>query len=84
MLHAAYNRLNSADKSRIDNSLQKYYQHTLTDQRIKNIIAAYKKTEPNDLVNEMHSIFGTEVAELPPELETYYKQYFSNRSVVVN
>ncbi len=31
----------------------------------------------------MHSIFGTEVQTLPPDLETYYSQYFKNRSSVV-
>ncbi|PJE64947.1 hypothetical protein COU91_04340, partial [Candidatus Saccharibacteria bacterium CG10_big_fil_rev_8_21_14_0_10_47_8] len=44
---------------------------------------AYKKSEPNDVVNEMHSIFGTEIADLPTPLESYYKQYFTNRAAVV-
>ena len=35
------------------------------------------------MVNEMHSIFGTEVSDLPAPLEEYYKQYFDNRSAVV-
>lgn len=43
-----------------------------------------KKTEPNDVVNEMHSIFGTEIAKLPQPLEDYYKQYFTNRQAVAN
>ena len=83
MLHAAYDRLSSKERDRIDGLLQDYYKNHLTDQRILSTINAYKKTEPNDVVNEMHSVFGTEVANLPQPLEDYYKQYFANRSVVV-
>lgn len=82
MLHAAYDRLGSQDRKNVDAMLQDYYT-TLTDQRLKDIFAAYQKSEPNDLVNEMHSIFGTEVANLPPALEAYYKQYFTDRQKVV-
>lgn len=82
MLHAAYRRLSTSERNRIDAMLTDYYEHDLTDQRIKDTIAAYKKSEPNDVVNEMHSVFGTEVASLPTGLEQYYKQYFTNRSAV--
>jgi hypothetical protein len=83
MLHAAYDRLSSSDKKTVDNELMDYYNNGLQDQRIKDTIDAYKKTEPNDLVNEMHSIFGTEVSSLPSPLENYYKKYFMNRQAVV-
>lgn len=82
MLHAAYDRLSSADRNSVDAMLEDYYNHDLHDQRIKTVIAAYKKSEPNDVVNEMHSVFGTEVSNLPAPLETYYKRYFTNRQQV--
>jgi uncharacterized protein (DUF3084 family) len=82
MLHAAYDRLSTKQRTSVDAMLQDYYQHDLSDARIKATIDAYKQTEPNDLVNEMHSIFGTEIASLPAPLETYYKQYFTNRQAV--
>jgi len=84
MLHAAYDRLSGKDKSDVDSMLMDYYKTGLQDQRIKDTIDAYKKTEPNDLVNEMHSIFGTEVANLPTPLEKYYEKYFTNRQVVAS
>lgn len=84
MLHAAYDRLSSSERSRVDAMLQDYYQHDLSDQRIKTTIDAYKQSEPNDVVNEMHSIFGTEVANLPAPLQQYYARYFSNRQAVVS
>ena len=83
MLHAAYDRLSSKQRERVDKILTDYFNNNLTDQRIINTINAYKKTEPNDIVNEMHSIFGTEIDHLPPVLEDYYKQYFSDRRAVV-
>lgn len=82
MLHAAYDRLSSSERQDVDRQLMDYYQHGLQDARIKSTIDAYKKTEPKDVVNEMHSIFGTEVAQLPSGLEQYYKRYFSNRAQV--
>lgn len=83
MLHAAYDRLEPAEKERVDALLVNFYKTQVKDQRLIDTINSYKKTEPNDVVNEMHSIFGTEVASLPKDLEDYYKQYFSNRLAVV-
>ncbi|MGH7239249.1 MAG: hypothetical protein ACREHG_04180, partial [Candidatus Saccharimonadales bacterium] len=36
------------------------------------------------LLDEMHSIFGTEVTDLPPALNNYYKQYFTDRSKITS
>ncbi|HSX18023.1 MAG TPA: hypothetical protein VLE51_01550 [Candidatus Saccharimonadales bacterium] len=83
MLHGAYDRLNSKDRNSVDQMLNDYYAHDLHDQRILDTIKSYQKTEPNDVVNEMHSVFGTEAGSLPPKLENYYQRYFANRSAVV-
>lgn len=83
MLHAAYDRLSSAEKQTIDTELKDFYNNDEHDQRIRETIDDYQKSEPNDVVNEMHSIFGTEVGNLPAPLESYYKRYFSDRTKVV-
>ncbi len=83
MLHAAYDRLGSKDRNYVDGLLENYYK-TVTDQRIIDTINSYKQSEPNDVVNEMHSVFGTEIASLPQPLETYYKKYFSSRQAVAD
>jgi flagellar biosynthesis chaperone FliJ len=83
MLHSAYDRLSAKDKAHVGSLLQDYYDHDLHDKRLLATFESYKKTEPNDLVNEMHSIFGTEIANLPPALEKYYQQYFTDRQAVV-
>lgn len=83
MLHAAYDRLKGSERDKINKLLNDFYKNELKDQRILETIDSYKKTEPQDLINEMHSIFGTEIATLPAPLEDYYKRYFSNRQAVV-
>jgi hypothetical protein len=84
MLHAVYDRLNSEEKNNVNSMLMDYYDNGLTDTRIKSTIDAYRQTEPNDVVNEMHSVFGTEITSLPAPLENYYKKYFTNRQAVTD
>jgi len=82
MLHQAYERLNTSERTRI-NALLRDYAKTITDQDLKDRLDVYRKSEPNDMDTEMHSLFGTEVATLPAALEAYYKQYFTDRQKVV-
>jgi len=83
MLHAAYGRLSTNERKYINGLLEDYLKQDLHDQRIIDTINTYRKTEPNDLDDEMHSVFGTEAPNLPQVLETYYSRYFTSRSVVV-
>jgi hypothetical protein len=82
MLHAVYERLNDDDRRRIDR-LVEVQLAGVTDQRIKELVELYDKTEPGERANELHSILGTEVKDLSPELETYYKEYFTDRAALV-
>lgn len=81
MLHAAYQRLSMSEKKRVGALLDAEFAK-LKDERIKNTIEDYKKAGA-DISNELHSILATEVRELSPELETYYKRYFTDRYKVV-
>ncbi len=83
MLHGAWDRLSESKKAEIGAQLLDYYNNHLDNQTIKDQISIYKKTEPNALVNEMHSVFGTEIGKLPSSLETYYSQYFTDRQKIV-
>ena len=82
MLHAVYDRLDD-DKKRTVNMLIEAELPKVADERLRGLIDLYAQTEPGEKLNEMHSILGTEYANLSPELETYYKQYFSDRTKVV-
>lgn len=83
MLHAQYDRLDTAERQRIDKLLQNYYDNDLKDETIRKTIDGYRTSEPKSVINEMHSIIGSQVANLPAELETYYAQYFTDRSTVI-
>jgi hypothetical protein len=82
MLHAAYERLGAGERQNLDKLLQEQLART-TDQELLDLVKIYEKSEPGQELNELHSLFATEVAELSPELETYYKKYFVDRQKVV-
>lgn len=82
MLHAAYERLSGADRNRVDDLLRTELAR-IKNARLNELIDLYNKHEPGQLLNEMHSILGTEFPDLSDELEEYYKQYFKNRAKVV-
>lgn len=83
MLHAAYKRLNNGDKQKIDQLLEAEYAVLKDDKSLADRMAFYDRTEPGERDNELHSVIGTEIKDISPELEAYYKRYFSDRSKVV-
>lgn len=82
LLHAAYDRLSDEERTRID-SLTADALENVTSERIRKNVASYRDRDPSIVPNELHSILGTEVRHLPPELETYYKRYFHDRHRIV-
>lgn len=82
MLHAAYERMGVNEKIKVNGWLQAQLEK-ISDPRLHELISLYNAQEPGELLNEMHSILGTEYGNLSPELEQYYKKYFSDRSKVV-
>lgn len=82
MLHVAYERLSSSEKVRINAMLQKAFSQ-IKDPRILETVEQYRQKDPSVVNNELHSILGTEVGELPVDLTSYYGRYFINRSNVV-
>lgn len=83
MLHAAYERLDTATRTRVGALLQAEMDKRKGDAELQELIQLYQKTEPGEIINEMHSILGTEYEGLAPELEQYFAQYFSNRGAIV-
>lgn len=82
MLHAAYERLGKAERAKVDAMVSDQYAK-ITDERIKKNVESYRERDATVVPNELHSIVGTELPTLSPELESYYAQYFVNRSSVV-
>lgn len=83
MLHAAYDRLSGEEKTKINSLLEAEYEKLKGNAEFAERMAFYARTEPGERANELHSIIGTEVVNIAPELEAYYKKYFNNRSTVV-
>lgn len=83
MLHAAYQRLSTTERDHVNALVEAEYTTLENDAKFKERMAFYARTEPGERDNELHSVIGTEVATLSPELESYYKAYFADRSKVV-
>jgi len=77
MLHVAYSRLSEKERTQIDELIQNNLENFGPD--ISEDIQAYDKENDEVIRDESHSIVGSEVEELPKDLENHYKTYFSNR-----
>lgn len=81
VLHAAYDRLTGSEKERIDRLLNEAFKD-VKNERIRKNVEEYRANGA-DVTNELHSILGTEVRQLPKQLEDYYAQYFDERQKIV-
>lgn len=81
-LHAVWDRMSDSDKASIGVLLEAALSN-INDPQLNARMAYYAKSEPGERVNELHSILGTEYANLGPALEAHYAKYFSDRSKVV-
>lgn len=82
MLHAAYDRLSGPERQRVDTLVENEYATLKKDPNFAARVKLYDSIEPGQRDNELHSIIGTEIATISPELENYYRRYFKDRSKV--
>lgn len=82
MLHAAYIRLTNSQRASVNELLDIQFKK-VKNQRVLDLVKEYQQHDPNAYHNELHSIFGTELRTLTPELEDYYSDYFSDRSALI-
>jgi chromosome segregation ATPase len=83
MLHAAWSAMSSAQKRLIVKQLNDFMT-TTGDARIDALLTEYAAFQPGTRDNELHSLVGTQVRDLPAPLEGYYRRYFTDRSVIVD
>lgn len=83
MLHAEYQRMGASEKQSVNALLEQEYAKLSKDAAFADRMGLYARTEPGERDNELHSIIGTEIASISPELEKHYAQYFTNRQTVV-
>lgn len=82
MLHAVFERMPHRDAERLASLLERAYEQNKTE-RLESRMAYYERAQPGSRINELHSIVGTEFAEIGQELEEYYSAYFADRSKTV-
>jgi len=83
MLHAAWDRLNTAEKQQLVPLLENEAAKLVDDAAFQARLDYYAKNEPGERDNELHSIIGTEIAAISPELEAHYAKWFLNRQALV-
>lgn len=83
MLHAAWARMGAAERAVISPLLEKQAQAMKADAAFAERMAFYARSEPGERLNELHSILGTEVADLDPRLEQHYADLFGDRQKLV-
>jgi hypothetical protein len=83
MLHAAFDELSRSERREVVDQLEAYMDDT-GDPRIEALLLEYERTEPGQRATELHSLIGTQVADLPRALERHYARYFEDRSTVVD
>ena len=83
MLHAAYERLSGAERTRIHGLIDQASEQ-VNSPNIQRKLVLYDTTDPAERYDELHSMLGSEASNLPPELEVYYSQYFVNRLALVS
>lgn len=81
LLHAVWQRTSNSDREKLVDLLNKAYQSS-TDTALKTRMEYYRRTEPQEINNELHSIMGTEAENLGPDLEAYYSKIFNRNAVL--
>jgi hypothetical protein len=82
MLHAVYEGMSTELHAELDPQLSALYDAT-PDVHIKRLVPLYQQRTPLAVPNELHSLIGTQLGMLTPELDTYYAQFFKDRSQIV-
>ena len=87
LLHAAWARMSQGEKEDLKVLLNNVFENS-DDERLINLIDSYRQSNSGDdplfIANELHSILGTEVLDLPIELEDHYAKYLKNRTSIVD
>ncbi|RWZ78840.1 MAG: hypothetical protein EOT05_03785 [Candidatus Microsaccharimonas sossegonensis] len=83
-MHAIWERMTMSERTRMSVLLEAAYAKLGSNANLKQRMDYYKRTEPGQFDNELFAIVGTEIPNLSPELEAYYKQYFNDRQKVVD
>ncbi len=82
LLHAVWQRMGSGERERIGGLLEDVHARYMADESLERRMEYYARTQEGQELNELHSILGTEFAELGDELEVHYAKYFDRKKVL--
>ena len=80
LLHAVWERMPESEKNRISKILTEVYENEQYKSLLAEDLELYDESKRMD---ELHSRIGTEIVELPEELEAHYAKYFKNQDSLV-
>jgi hypothetical protein len=83
MLHAVWARLSPADQHQLVPLLEQEATKLAENPAFQARLDYYAKNEPGERENELHSIIGTEIASISPQLEAHYAKWLGNRQGLV-
>lgn len=81
LLHAVYLRLPFWEQSSLNAKMKEYYDSLESSSEIKKSLKLY---EEDDFYDELHSRLGTEVKDLPLDLEKHYEAIFKDQDKIVD
>ncbi|WP_092549148.1 hypothetical protein [Herbiconiux ginsengi] len=82
-LHAAYDRLTSGDRDRLDVLLADRWAQVPADDPLRDNLEMSAQGHADAVGTEEFAYLGSEIADAGPELEAYYAPYFRDRQAVV-
>lgn len=80
LLHAVWARMSDSEKDRISTLLTEVYNNEQYHSLLAEDLETY---EESNRMDELHSRIGTEIVELPEELEAHYAKYFKDQDAIV-
>ena len=85
LLHATYSRLRAGEKESLAKRLNTLYEErSAEDAQLTERMEVYAHLSHASFTNELHSVLGTEVRDLPAWLEDYYGRWFTDRESIVD
>lgn len=85
LLHAAWSRIPEGERERIGKELVKVYREAVrAEPQLASRMDVYDHLSEAAYANELHSVLGTEITDLPDELERHYAIWFADRSTLTS
>ncbi|WP_166984686.1 hypothetical protein [Canibacter zhoujuaniae] len=85
LLHAAWAQLKNGERESLQQQLLSFYEERkAADPALAERMSVYEHLSETSFANELHSVLGTEVSDLPKTLETHYSSYFKDRGAILS